>query len=158
MGNVHKSIEVRWFPNKCLTCKAVLQKYLILYHRSRVERFPCRPLCLALLGGRAAGFYSSEYCRARRYLTTQYSLTHQGSCVSLISCLTVCVCVCSSVQNSERGRRLGSAVMSTSRSVVQTSRAVGEQQPIIITYLWFFMLASFPHTAGGETRAPDTPC
>ncbi|XP_017339006.1 late secretory pathway protein AVL9 homolog [Ictalurus punctatus] len=31
-----------------------------------------------------------------------------------------------SVQNSERGRRLGSAVMSTSRSVVQTGRAVGQ--------------------------------
>ncbi|KAI5619683.1 late secretory pathway protein AVL9-like isoform 2, partial [Silurus asotus] len=31
-----------------------------------------------------------------------------------------------SVQNSERGRRLGSAMMSTSRSVVQTGRAVGQ--------------------------------
>lgn len=39
------------------------------------------------------------------------------------------VCVLSlgsSVQNSERGKKIGNAVMTTSRSVVQTGKVVGE--------------------------------
>jgi len=32
----------------------------------------------------------------------------------------------SSMQNSERGKKIGNAVMSTSRSVVQTGKAVGK--------------------------------
>lgn len=35
--------------------------------------------------------------------------------------------LCSSVQNSERGKKIGNAMMTTSRSVVQTGKVVGEQ-------------------------------
>lgn len=34
--------------------------------------------------------------------------------------------LCSSVQNSERGKKIGNAMMTTSRSVVQTGKAVGK--------------------------------
>lgn len=36
--------------------------------------------------------------------------------------------ICSSVQNSERGKKIGNAMMTTSRSVVQTGKVVGQKQ------------------------------
>ncbi|XP_058649437.1 late secretory pathway protein AVL9 homolog isoform X2 [Onychostoma macrolepis] len=57
-----------------------------------------------------------------------------------------------SVQNSERGKKIGNAVMSTSRSVVQTGKAVGQSVGGALTVAksamssWFSMLAQ-PTTA-----------
>lgn len=36
--------------------------------------------------------------------------------------------MCSSVQNSERGKKIGNAMMTTSRSVVQTGKVVGQSE------------------------------
>lgn len=52
-----------------------------------------------------------------------------------------------SMQNSERGKKIGNAVMSTSRSVVQTGKAVGQSVGGVLTVAksaissWFSMLA-----------------
>lgn len=37
------------------------------------------------------------------------------------------LCLCSSVQNSERGKKIGNVMATTSRNVVQTGKAVGKK-------------------------------
>ncbi|XP_076844070.1 late secretory pathway protein AVL9 homolog isoform X1 [Brachyhypopomus gauderio] len=68
-----------------------------------------------------------------------------------------------SVQNSERGKKLGNAVMTTSRSVVQTGKAVGLSVGGALTTAksamssWFSTLATQPAVAAGPTCSESTP-
>lgn len=41
-----------------------------------------------------------------------------------------CISFLSSVQNSERGKKIGSVMVTTSRNVVQTGKAVGKSHPL----------------------------
>ncbi|XP_076014150.1 late secretory pathway protein AVL9 homolog [Genypterus blacodes] len=71
-----------------------------------------------------------------------------------------------SMQNSERGKKLGNAMMTTSRSVVQTGKAVGQSVGGALTSAksvmssWFSTLAQPPavtHQASPEAAAEATP-
>ncbi|XP_072306511.1 late secretory pathway protein AVL9 homolog [Eucyclogobius newberryi] len=68
-----------------------------------------------------------------------------------------------SVQNSERGKKIGNAMMTTSRSVVQTGKAVGQSLEGALTSAksamssWFSTLAPpapIAHQSGASTDAP----
>uniref|UniRef100_A0A4W4FRH9 UDENN domain-containing protein n=1 Tax=Electrophorus electricus TaxID=8005 RepID=A0A4W4FRH9_ELEEL len=67
-----------------------------------------------------------------------------------------------SVQNSERGKKLGNAVMTTSRSVVQTGKAVGQSVGGALTTAksamssWFSTLAPQPAVAAGPELSEST--
>ncbi|XP_063062604.1 late secretory pathway protein AVL9 homolog [Engraulis encrasicolus] len=65
------------------------------------------------------------------------------------------------VQNSERGKKIGNAVMTTSRSVVQTGKAVGQSVGEALTSAksamssWFSTLAQQPAVAASPTQSPE---
>lgn len=71
-------------------------------------------------------------------------------------------CYFSSMQNSERGKKIGNAVMSTSRSVVQTGKAVGKinnrfNSSLVNSFLFHIELIS--HTiCSSSTKPPHCAC
>lgn len=71
-------------------------------------------------------------------------------------------CYFSSMQNSERGKKIGNAVMSTSRSVVQTGKAVGKINIRFISSLvnsFLFHIEHMSHTVCfSSTKQPHCAC
>lgn len=50
-------------------------------------------------------------------------------CSQMFEIFKNCISFLSSVQNSERGKKIGNVMVSTSRNVVQTGKAVGKAHP-----------------------------